>query len=272
MPSQFWGVDFSGAKLAGRAIWLARLHPLADQRFQLTELHALDALRGTAERGPALAALVERIAASTDALWGLDFPFALPVELFTPETDWWGQLAWVATWSDPTALGYECVRRARTLGAAVHLRRHTERVVRTPFCSYHYRVIYQTYHGMLHVLRPLLAQPGTAIVPFQASANAARLVMETCPASTLQRLGWPHQRYKQPQKGPPTAARSAVRQQILVSLGQWVTMSTAQQCTLLTNPGGDALDAVLAALGTAQSWATPPPLDARARREGWVFA
>jgi hypothetical protein len=106
------GVDFSGAKLAGHNTWLARLEADAGRpgqpRYRLAELACLEKLAGTAEREPALAHLVKRIAASDGALWALDFPFGLPVEVLAPDP-----FAFLAAWGeDAYAAGLECLRRA----------------------------------------------------------------------------------------------------------------------------------------------------------------
>jgi hypothetical protein len=57
---------------------------------------------------------------------------------------------------------------------------------------------------MRDVLGPLLRHRSTAILPFhyRRLAAARRVVVETCPSSTLKRLGLPHQNYKQPAGGP----------------------------------------------------------------------
>jgi len=103
-----FGVDFSGARLAGRTTWIARLDPVRQPRsrdaqpaFSLGALDRLDRLAGTAEREAALAHLVSLVAASRDVLWALDFPFGLPVELFPARSRWPRQ---VATRSTPCSL------------------------------------------------------------------------------------------------------------------------------------------------------------------------
>ena len=87
-----YGVDFSGARLAGRNTWVARIEPARARRpaapYRLADVACLEKLCGTAERGPALAHLVRLIADSHDALWALDFPFGLPVEVMGPGARW----------------------------------------------------------------------------------------------------------------------------------------------------------------------------------------
>jgi hypothetical protein len=251
-----YGVDFSGARLAGRYIWLARLQP-GKPRFQLTDLKCLEKLCGTPERGPALAHLVQLIWDSDRALWGLDFPFGLPIEVLEPGCRWPGQLDFLACWADDAyGLGLECVRRARLRGGPVHIRRQTDAEVKTPFDCYHYRIIFQTFFGMRDVLGPLCRDRTTAILPFhyRRLKSARRLVVEACPASTLKRLGLPSQNYKQPAGGPLLPRRLQTRRRILEGLDELVAIGPRARRIVMRNSGGDALDAILAALGAAQAW------------------
>ncbi len=252
-----YGVDFSGAKQAGKTTWLARLETDEAGARRVTELANLARLSGTAEREPALAHLVERIAASRRALWALDFPFGLPVEVVEPAAAWRDQLAWLRGWeAGAYALGLECLRRARVRGGPLHIRRLTDVEARATFDCYHYRIIYQTFHGMRDVLAPLARRPGTAVLPFQYRrlARAERVLTEACPTSTLKRLGLPHQNYKQPEGGPLTRKRLRTRRALLAGLRGHVELSETHRRVIMRDGGGDALDAVLAALGAAQAW------------------
>ena len=78
--------------------------------------------------------------------------------------------------------------------------------------------------------------------------------MEACPASTLKRLGLPHNNYKQPEGGPLTRKRRRTRRAILDGLGAWLEVGAGYRRVMMRNGGGDALDAVIAALGAAQAW------------------
>jgi len=254
-----YGVDFSGAKLAGRNTWVARVEPSARRRppYRLVELTCLEKLSGTAERGPALAHLVARIAASDGALWALDFPFGLPIEVMYRGARWPRQFDFLGAWGeDAYAAGVECLRRARALGGPMHIRRLTDNEARAPFDCYHYRIIYQTFFGMRDVLGPLRLTRHTAILPFQYRrlATARRVLVEACPTSTLKRLGLPHNNYKQPEGGPLTLRRRRTRQVILDGLARHVAMQPGHRRVIMRNGGGDALDAVVAAVGAAQAW------------------
>jgi hypothetical protein len=110
---------------------------------------------------------------------------------------------------------------------------------------------------MRDVLGPLWRVRGTAILPFQYGrlANARRVLVEACPASTLKRLGLPHTNYKQPQGGPLTRKRRRGRRAILDGLAGRVEIGARQRRVLMRNGGGDALDAVIAAVGVLRAWA-----------------
>ncbi|MGL6095787.1 MAG: DUF429 domain-containing protein, partial [Fimbriiglobus sp.] len=249
--ASFHGVDFSGAKKAGDAIWVARLEPAATRRkppLALTALDRLTDLAGTADRGPALRYLVELVLASESALWGFDFPFGLPVELFPPGAAWADQFAFLAEWGEAAyACGVDCIRRARLVGDRMHLRRTTDTDAKAPFDCYHYRIIYQTFYGMRDVIGPLRAAPRTAVLPFQYRKlrTAARVVVECCPSSVLKKLGLPHQNYKQPAGGPLTLKRRRTRHAILAAVADMVGMTPTHRRVVMRNPGGDALDAVI---------------------------
>jgi hypothetical protein len=140
------GVDFSGAKLAGRNTWVARLEVWRRRRAgrvgRLTHLASLEKLCGTAARAKALAHLVEMIAASQDALWALDCPFGFPVEVMAPGGRWADQFDFLAAWGeDAYEAGLECLRRAQARGGPKHIRRLTDAEARAPFDAYHYRII-----------------------------------------------------------------------------------------------------------------------------------
>jgi hypothetical protein len=276
--SVVYGVDFSGAKLAGRAIWVARVEPRRRGRPVLASLDRLDSLCGTAERAHVLAHLVEMVRTSTEALWGIDCPFGLPLELFPVGATWADQFAFLEEWADEAyACGLECIRRALLIGDRMHLRRATDSEAKAPFDGYHYRMIYQTFHGMRAVVDPLRRTAGTAILPFhyRKLARAKRVMVECCPGSVLKRLGLPHQNYKQPAGGPLTRKRKLTRRVILAALEGMVKFGDRERRVMMRNPGGDALDAVIAAVGAERAVAAADhraiARHARYSREGRLY-
>lgn len=252
--SRIYGVDFSGAAQAGKNAWVASFSFDRAKRLTLDELKPLEAHAGTAERGPALAHLVAMIRASTDAVWGIDFPFGLPIELGW--TTWPDQLRAVGEWTGTAnAFGLECVRRCQESLGRLHVRRTTDTETKTPFDCYHYRIVHQMFHGMRDVLAPLSGDRKTCVVPFQMErcTDAERFVVEACPSSTLKRWGVPHTRYKQPQ-GKLEDKHRKTRAMILAAVKSRATVSPKDVRTMNANPGGDAFDAVIAGIGTWEAW------------------
>jgi hypothetical protein len=254
---RFFGVDFSGAKKAGDFIWVAELESRPRKPgLALTSLQRLTALCGTAERSAALEHLVATILGTEQALWGFDFPFGLPVELFPAGTPWTDQFDFLLEWEDDAyGCGLECVKRATELLQRKHIRRTSDSEAKTPFDTFHYRLIYQTFFGMRDVVNPLRQSVGTAVLPFQYRklARAKRVVVECCPGSVLKRADVPHQNYKQPTGGPLTRVRRQTRHAILEWLCGEVVINDSFRRVMMRNPGGDAMDAVIAAVGSARA-------------------
>ncbi|AWM35936.1 hypothetical protein GobsT_63290 [Gemmata obscuriglobus] len=276
------GVDFSGAKRAGRCIWVARLTVPRTVAPRLVSLDRLDRLCGTAERGVCLAALVEIVNASEGALWGFDCPFGLPVELFPENAPWADHFAFLAEYEDAYDCGLECIRRTQAMSAALHrtalhCRRQSDVAAKAPFDAFHYRMIYQTFFGMRDVVRPLAATPGTAVLPFQYRKvpKAKRVVVECCPSSVLKRDGLPHQNYKHPKGGPLPRRCVATRHAILEGLARRVRIGDHFRRVIMRNPGGDALDAVIAAVGALRGVREADhkalAVHPRLTREGWMY-
>ena len=247
-----YGVDFSGAAEAGRNAWVARCERVGrSAKLTLIGLDSLERLAGASKRDVALSWLVKAIQDSRDALWGIDFPFGLPIELGLG--DWSTQLEAVDSWTGTTnAFGLDCCARAMKAVNKLHTRRDTDRETKTPFDCYHYRIVYQMFHGMRDVLLPLRDDESTCVLPFDVATldTAKRVVAESCPGSTLKRLGLPHARYKQAKPGRVAIKHKRVRELILAGLSASIEINPTQRRTMLNNPGGDALDAAIAAVGT----------------------
>ncbi|MFN4242943.1 MAG: DUF429 domain-containing protein [Tepidisphaerales bacterium] len=273
------GVDFSGAAQAGDFIFLAEL----DVRTNPPTVRSLDNLGrmvGTPVRDAVLSGLVDRILASRRTLWGIDFPFALPVELFDDHITFARQLTHVTEAADDAkAFGRACVARCEGRLGRKHVRRLTDIESRTPFDCYHYRIIHQTFHGMRRVLHPLKASWTTsgvgAVLPFDRPDGATVFVAESCPGSTLKRWGLPHQNYKHALPGPLPAVCRRTRAVLYRALREKVSAPPAVWNRIARNRGGDALDSLVAALGVWEAARRYDPLAVathpRYPREGLVF-
>jgi hypothetical protein len=277
---QVYGVDFSGARAAGRTTWVAcaRLRQRQTQRLRLVWVESLERLSGTAARDAALQHLVAMVRSSSAALWAIDAPFGLPVEILDEGARWRDVLQLVERWEAASYhLGLWALDRAKAARGVMHIRRETDRLAKAPFDPYHYRIIYQTFHAIRDVAAPLSRVRETAVLPFQYArlARAQRVVVETCPSSTLKRLGLPHQNYKQSAGGPLTSLHRRTRRRILRGLAAHVAIGRRDRQRIARDSGGDALDAVIAAVGAASAWRqfdhASIARSARSRREGFLY-
>lgn len=274
-PKKVFGVDFSGARLAGKTAFLATLE--LGERPRFTSLASLGERAGSDERDVVMPWLVAAIRAERDLLVGIDAPFSLPSALEKGAT-YAEELAYVATFPDAQTLGRTLAEEARARFGKPHVRRRTDALARTPFDSYHYRIVHQTFVVMRDVCRPLLHDARTALLPFAYGRlpGAHRVVLETCPSSTLKRLGLPFRGYKDPGKASPSPEKVAVRRGILAAIEARARVPRALAERAMQDPGGDALDAMLAALGALEGFTREDHRalaeDASLVREGWVYA
>lgn len=256
------GIDFSGAELSGRTAWAADAEICdSGNRLVLARLSPLGKLAGDDHRDTVNAYLASAIGESSQTLWGIDFPFGLPIELGLGS--WRKQLAYMANFAGTAKdLGRHLVQRSQSLGHSMHVRRDTDRETQTPFDCYHYRIIYQTFHGMRDVLGPIAGDRHTCVLPFQYQkfASARRWIVEACPSSTLKRLRLPHRLYKQSAGKPPTTEHQAVRKIILQAITDksigFIDIKPRFKRVILSDSGGDALDSVLAAVGSFTDFCT----------------
>ncbi len=145
-------------------------------------------------------------------------------------------------------------------------RRACDIEARTPFAAHNLRLYRQTWASLFHLLAPLA---GCIAVPPLTEAHADRpWLLETCPASTLLHLG-----LREPYKGPGEAKRRA-RARILDALveAKRIVASPSMRNSMIADPGGDALDAAIAAATAARTVAGGiPPAIGDEMVEGRVF-
>jgi hypothetical protein len=270
------GVDFSGARLAGLTAWRAVLD-IVPSKPRLVSVDSLALLAGAPEREVVFPWLVADILKTSRLAVGIDAPFTMPTPM-SPAGTYREEIEWVGTFADAPTMGRTLANEALERFGVRHVRRETDRRSRTPFDSYHYRIVHQTFHVIRDVCGELARDSKTSILPFDYAnlCAAERVVVETCPSSTLKRLELPFRGYKQPGKRPITRERRAVRTTILDALRERMTVPEPLAKKALADPGGDALDSILAALGTFESLRATDhealSADLRLCREGWVYA
>jgi len=256
------GVDFSGADGGGAAKIRIAERDLAPR--------SAVRIRGRLDRNGLRRAILESRSDGRDHLWRIDAPFGLPLECFAAErpdgmAD--GPLSWrtVAEWM----AGFGTAREWR--GAMRELsRREPKRVCdrefRTPLAPMNLRVFKQTFTVITEILLPL-AEEGIAIEPVSMPDGGCRVrVCEGCPASVLQRRGWPAKGYKGGGEPPRVLREEIIR--LLRKDGLEIPSQHAVEA--IHDEEGDLLDAIIlvtAPLGVP----VPSELVETAAVEAWVY-
>jgi hypothetical protein len=239
-PNRVYGVDFSGAKDAGRKIWIAG-GVVDGDTLGFDRCQRAATLPGSGQhRERALPALCRFIVQQNPCIVGLDFPFGLPRELVT-HAEWETfALTFGDDHRDADAFKSACWQAA----GGKELRRKTDIDANTPFSPYNLRIYRQTYHGIRDVLTPLV-RPGLArVLPMQPPDPDAIWLLEICPASTLKQM-----KLYRPYKGANLAKeRDAIlrglEERIAIVIPGWVRND------VLNDNEGDALDSIVAAVAT----------------------
>jgi len=248
------GVDFSGARDAGRLIWIAEAR-IDDGLVRVDACFRADKLPGGGiERDAAHAALVAYLARQSDALVGLDLPFSLPRPLIQ-ERSW---VDFVRAYPGRYATSADFRTAAIAASKGRELKRRTDVEARVPFAAANMRMYRQVHYGLGAILAPLVAADAVRAIPMQAPAEGKPILAEICPASLLKALDL-YPSYK-----GTTSAHYEARRRILSGLiaRRLVANPTkALDETLVNDRGGDALDSVLAAIAAART----SPLDPRPR-------
>ncbi|MPY68491.1 MAG: DUF429 domain-containing protein [Alphaproteobacteria bacterium] len=261
------GVDFSGARDAGKYVWLAEGR-VKNGALTLDSCCPARALAGGGiAHDIAIAALVDRLRRARTAVAGLDFPFSLPVQ-FMGQADWSRFVGGFAGLYPTAELFRAALNRA---AGGKEPKRRTDVDARTPFGAWNLRMYRQTWSGITGVLAPLVRNDDVRVAPMQAAHCGKPILVETCPASLLKAEGL-YVPYKGRGEGP-RAAREGI-------LGALVARNLLRRPTerlralLLDNAGGDALDAALAAIcamRASASASTLLPADETDRLEAKVY-
>lgn len=252
------GIDFSGAALAGRKIWVSRA------TLQNDILHFEELKRGAAlpesdeERDVVFPALVKWIASFEGALCGMDFPFALSAESVGDNWRSWLQMEVVP-----------CPDADTFRAHFPDERRHCDIQAKTPLSPLNKRLYRQTFHGLRDVIWPLL-QRGALALPFNAMHEGALCLLEICPASLLKKENL-YLSYK-----GQSAAQQANRELIWDEMQKRSSFQapSAFREVATNDYEGDALDAVLAAICThraLQTGALQACYSEIEKREGCVY-
>lgn len=261
-----YGIDFSGARDAGRRIWIAR-GIIEEAGLFVTECFQAKDLPGSGEdRERCHRALREFINKQKDSIFGMDFPFGLPKTLV--EEGSWEE--WVLAFKDLYASPEQFRGLCTVTSGGKELKRLTDVEKRTPFSPYNLRLYRQTFFGIKDVLGSLITDSAVSILPMQKPVPGKSWVIETCPASTLKREG-----LILPYKGEGEKKRSA-REKILGCMqntGILKIKKSALHSTIIDNRDGDALDSVIAAFAAFRALRGGLTFEKNSpyALEGWVY-
>jgi len=238
------GVDFSGARNAGKHIWIAEGTP-APEGIRIDTLHRADALpSGGPAFDDAMTGLSGHIAGLTESLIGFDFPFSIPAPLIEQST--WS--AFVKEFAKKYQAPEEFRDHCRSKTGGRELKRLTDVEAKVPWCAYNLRLYRQTWAGIRHVLAPLVFSGRARVIQIQRPKDGLPVIAEICPASFLKRDGLYF-----PYKGRGPKLEYA-RSKILTELARRKHLSPIRgrlRKTIVEDIGGDALDAVLSAICAA---------------------
>jgi hypothetical protein len=235
------GVDFSGARNAGKLIWIGR-GVVVDGALRLEDCFPASDLPGSGpDKDSALPALVNFISRETKSLIGFDFPFGLPAPLVAEKT--WEKFiaAFPNNFESADAFRASCMEAAN----GKELKRRTDVETKTPFSAYNLRLYRQTYEGICNVLHPLISHDLARAIPTQPIQDGKPVLVEACPASLL-KLENLYLSYKGP--SPDAANARAAILDGLTARNLLEPPTPTLRKILLDNKGGDALDAVIAAI------------------------
>lgn len=261
------GIDFSGAKDAGKSVWLTQA-VIAGRRLRIESCAAAAELpNSSVTRNKCLPALVDFIAGQRATVVGCDFPFSLPASMVD-----------AANWRDFTA-GFgkryasaegfmsDCRRRAN----GRELKRDCDRQSRVPFAAYNLRIYRQTFYGIRDFLAPLVRAGAALVLPMDRPSLGRPWIVETCPASTLKSVNL-YPSYKGAGEQPKNARQAIVDG--LIGRGMMPRLPVDIHRVAIDNKGGDALDSLIAACATARCLLTgqfEERVDRIGRLEGRVY-
>lgn len=252
-PEEFFGVDFSGAQLAGRKIWITRATRQGENIIVRDCFRAAGLPGADSRRDNCLPVLLRFIERQHNAAFGLDFPFSLPISMI-PNGNW---EEFVCTFAEqfqsPKAFREYC----RSCSDKPELKRLGDIESQAPFSPYNLWIYRQTYYGIRDILSPLVQRQNACILPQQTAHHRRPWILESCPASILKK----HDLYI-PYKGPGEREffnRKKIMEYCIEELFLRFDNDKTEPA-VLNDRQGDGLDSILTAIIIARLLKQPKDL------------
>ncbi|WP_423743939.1 DUF429 domain-containing protein (plasmid) [Haladaptatus sp. SPP-AMP-3] len=233
------GIDFSGAKDAGKHIWISTGTEYPGT-LQITYCEQASDFFGVGtDRNTVFKELVDWIDSLNNATVGIDFPFGVPKVMAEVmfQAKSWKEFVNSSLWSglNPERFRQQCVNFSK------NELRDTDAMHRAD-CPHSIRIYKQTFYGVKDILQPLL-QRNVSIAPMVKNGNTT--VLETYPAATLAKEeGLFATRYK---NRASTRDRRKHNVHALSHL-QDLDIGGISNNKIVDNKRGDAMDSLVAAL------------------------
>lgn len=181
LPTKVYGIDFSGGTYASKKIWIAGGEIKGGKLCINACLQAGRLPNGSTDRDLSYKAIRDFILDSCDGVFGMDFPFGLPVSIQKAES--WSSFVSTFPWTFETP---EDFRDALLKDAGdVEPKRVTDIEVKAPFSPISLWIYRQTFFGIKDILKPLVADDLVRVVPMQERDKDKPALLEVCPAVFL---------------------------------------------------------------------------------------
>jgi hypothetical protein len=257
---EIYGVDFSGAKDAGRKIWLSQ-GVLSNGKIVINDSFRLaDRPNFGRKREQCLIALREFIEKKRDCAFGFDFPFGLPGKICKDlGFDTWEKFIrkFPEKFDKPDNFKKLCWK----IAGNSELKRTTDEESLTPHSPYNLRMFKGTFYGIAGILYPLVNGGKACILPMQRYKPGKTGVIEICPASTLKNEGIyrPYKKSKERNNTIIAEIKRDNRSSILNYLEkQGVIISSANiKNKIVTDDEGDGIDSIIAVYATFKARINP---------------
>ncbi len=240
------GIDWSGARDAGRRAWVCRAEG-AGRELRVLDLHRVADKTGCAVED-LLVYVQSAIVEPPGERWiGIDFPFSITrkVAEHLGHRKWRALVSsWETLFPDAATFARTCTAASMEATGAKEGKRRTDQAAGAPMSAWNLRLFRQTYHGV-RLLRRLIAKDRVAVLPWDQRDQGDVRLVEICPAATLATAREESRGYK----GRCRAHAERRGHLVEVAGNEWgVSMAPALVDVVIGDRGGDALDAVLAAV------------------------